>query len=499
MAMIIYAVKIRPNTQIINKKLSTMSKDLFEQPAQEPSAEVTTENNNPILLAVSTMSLEDETKRMFVETFTPFLEKARFWAEKSREIKVEREDQKDLMREAGVARKALKAIRVEVEKTRKRIKEDSVRRGKAIDFVASVVTAAIEPTEDYLEQQEKFVEIQARLRVEQLHRERVIALQPFGYIESTAENLGILTQDQFDAMLSGYEIRQIRAREEAEQAQREQQEREAAAEAERLRLEEENRKLREAAAEQERINAVIRQRTATLINMGFRQTDEEEFVWDNGFGRFVMRFDSLRARTDDNWAHWLLDVTEHIEAAKRLQEATYKEQKRRLDLLSSLGLEWNGVSWKGEEGPVSIEVAWEDVSEIPVEQFEAEFARVKGAAEEAQRIRAERKQREEAAIRAREEALAQERMERHRVEAELAAERKRRAEEEEAELRRKRQMAKASDSEKLAIWVEAVCAAIDTLPPAFIKMEETRNRFSDFVTRAKKGVQGFLADNHEKP
>jgi hypothetical protein len=68
------------------------------------------------------------------------------------------------MKMAREGRLFLKAKRVDIEKARKELKEQSLREGKAIDGIANVLKALIEPTEEYLEKQERFVEIQEENR-----------------------------------------------------------------------------------------------------------------------------------------------------------------------------------------------------------------------------------------------------------------------------------------------------------------------------------------------
>jgi len=52
-------------------------------------------------------------------------------------------------------------MRIEIEKTRKALKEQSLRKGQAIDSIAKYLTSLVSPIEEYLKQQEDFAEIQA--------------------------------------------------------------------------------------------------------------------------------------------------------------------------------------------------------------------------------------------------------------------------------------------------------------------------------------------------
>lgn len=67
----------------------------------------------------------------------------------------------------SAARKDIKSRRVEVEKTRKKLKEDALEYGRAVDKEAKRITAMLEPIETYLESQEKIVDDEkARLKAE---------------------------------------------------------------------------------------------------------------------------------------------------------------------------------------------------------------------------------------------------------------------------------------------------------------------------------------------
>lgn len=51
-------------------------------------------------------------------------------------------------------------MRIEIEKTRKSLKEQSLRKGQAIDAIARFLTSLISPIEDHLRLQEDFLKIQ---------------------------------------------------------------------------------------------------------------------------------------------------------------------------------------------------------------------------------------------------------------------------------------------------------------------------------------------------
>ena len=86
------------------------------------------------------------------------------WAKKASKIIVTDESQKVIMEEARTGRLFLASIRNEVERNRKALKEDSLRRGKAIDGVANFIKDLIIPTEEHLKRQEDFVELREKAK-----------------------------------------------------------------------------------------------------------------------------------------------------------------------------------------------------------------------------------------------------------------------------------------------------------------------------------------------
>lgn len=94
--------------------------------------------------------------------FSDYFDIAAEWELKAKSIVVTDESQQAEMKMARVGRLFLKEKRVAVEKTRKEMKAQAIREGKAIDGIANVLKALIIPIEEHLDQQEHFVEIRAK-------------------------------------------------------------------------------------------------------------------------------------------------------------------------------------------------------------------------------------------------------------------------------------------------------------------------------------------------
>lgn len=109
---------------------------------------------------IKTSGLEPAESKNILEKFGDFETVAHEWETKAKAIVVTREDQITEMAMAREARKKFSEMRINVEKVRKEMKEQSLRKGQAIDAVARFLTSLIVPIEEHLRKQEDFVKIQ---------------------------------------------------------------------------------------------------------------------------------------------------------------------------------------------------------------------------------------------------------------------------------------------------------------------------------------------------
>lgn len=160
-------------------------------------------------------SLEAVTAESLKAAFEPFFQKVSEWKEKANSLIVTSVDQKAEMKEAREGRLALKEIRVTAEKTRKALKEDSLKKGKVIDAAYSLIENQIKPLEAHLELQEKFAEIQEAKRLAEVKAARLELLRPYT-VAIDANLIGMMSDDMFDNFLNGTK----RKHEEAIEAER---------------------------------------------------------------------------------------------------------------------------------------------------------------------------------------------------------------------------------------------------------------------------------------
>jgi hypothetical protein len=107
------------------------------------------------------------------------------------------------MLQAKEGRLLLKAKRIEIEKTRKSLKEQSLNEGRLIDGIAKTLTALVEPAEKHLELQERFAELQEQKRKAELKAKRYELMLPYTeVIDPETLNLGLITEEAFNGILN---------------------------------------------------------------------------------------------------------------------------------------------------------------------------------------------------------------------------------------------------------------------------------------------------------
>lgn len=178
---------------------------------------------------------------------------------------------------ARQARLALKDIRVNADKTRKALKEDSLRYGKAVQGVYNVIEFLITPIEKHLEGQEKFAEIQEANRKAALKKEREIEVTPWQEFMPYGLDFGNMTDSDYNNLLNGAKLQQaskIEAEQKAE-AERVEREKQEAAEREAMRIENERLKAEREAREKE-VEAEILKAEAARIEAEKQAKAERE-------------------------------------------------------------------------------------------------------------------------------------------------------------------------------------------------------------------------------
>lgn len=227
-----------------------------------------------LTVVVRESGLELESARNVLAVFAPLLEQAEDWKNKVAEIKVTDVAQVREMQLARVSRLALKEIRVNAEKARKKLKEDSLRRGKAIDGAYNIIEFIIAPLEKHLEEQEKFAERKEAARKAELLKSRTEELLPYG-VEVGFYRLEDMDEISFQKLLHTSKAQDEERRLAAVKADEERIAREAAQRQEQERIRLDNERLKKEAAEREAAQAVERKRLEEEYNKQAEITRQE--------------------------------------------------------------------------------------------------------------------------------------------------------------------------------------------------------------------------------
>jgi hypothetical protein len=212
--------------------------------------------NQEITKLAENSLIEKSKSDYIIEKFSEFTTIATEWNEKANAIIVTDESQLELMQQAKEGRLLLKAKRIEIEKTRKSLKEQSLNEGRLIDSIAKSLTALVEPAEKHLELQERFAEIQEQKRKAELKAKRYELMLPYiEVLDPQTLQLDIITDEAFNGILQ-YAKTTLETKRQLEKEAIEEQQRVEKAEAqerENLRLENDRLKL-EAIENQKKIN-----------------------------------------------------------------------------------------------------------------------------------------------------------------------------------------------------------------------------------------------------
>lgn len=207
---------------------------------------------NGLTKLVTESGLDKTKSQVLLENFSNYFEIASDWEKKASMLIVNNIEQKAEMKMAREGRLFLKEKRVAVEKTRKALKENALREGQTIDAIAKVLTNLIIPIEKDLEEKEKFAEIQEAKRIDALNEERVKEIEPYTEYIPYGMNLGQLSNDDYNKLLSGAKLQKQAEEETQRKAEEERIAKEKAEEEERERVRKENERLRKEAEEKER-------------------------------------------------------------------------------------------------------------------------------------------------------------------------------------------------------------------------------------------------------
>lgn len=161
---------------------------------------MTSVQEDKLALVVKESGLTAEGSAALLEAFQPHFNEASTLVAEASTISVTDATQVTEIKRARAMRLKLKAVRVESEKKRKALKEDSLRTGQAIDKVAKVIGMMTEGAESALLEMEQVAERAEAARKAELKRSREILLAPYG-VDVAFYRLGDMPEETFAKLL----------------------------------------------------------------------------------------------------------------------------------------------------------------------------------------------------------------------------------------------------------------------------------------------------------
>ena len=227
--------------------------------------------NNELATVAFQNGLEKSKVEILLTNFAGYFEEAKQIVNTAKTIKVTDATQKAEMELARQSRLELRTLRGKVEDTRVKLKEQSLREGRAIDGVSNLIKALVIPVEEELEKQEKFVQMKEEARVRKMYED----LAPF-VDNINVFNLKDMSDEAFANLLKEAIVAKNLRIEADRKADEERIAKEKIEKEEREKLRLENEALAKKNAEAERILAEERKKQADAMAEKKRQIDELE-------------------------------------------------------------------------------------------------------------------------------------------------------------------------------------------------------------------------------
>lgn len=159
---------------------------------------------NKLSVILNESGLEKSKSQILLEKFQDYFKIASEWERKTKELVINDISQIAEMKMCREAYKVMKDKVVDVEKTRKELKESSLREGQTIDSIAKILKNLIEPIRDELKAKSEYKERKEAELKEQIKQDRLTKLTPFN-IAIDSNLIGNMTEEMFNSYFNGVE------------------------------------------------------------------------------------------------------------------------------------------------------------------------------------------------------------------------------------------------------------------------------------------------------
>lgn len=338
--------------------------------------EATEKETTEIVRVVQQANLEKADQQSILNVLGSAFNKISEYHEQASKIHVKDENDVQSMKVARELRLMVKKTRTEGENARKKLKEESLRKGQTIDAVWRIIKNGLEPIESELEEKEKTAERIAEQRKRELFEARLNELSQYnfdGSLYPLAEmpddsyhqliQSAIAAEEKRQAEIIAAEQARIEAeRLEAERIERERleaekREKERQAELERLRLEnerlekerkereqEERRKAAERDANRQKVARAIEKK---LTSEGFTKSDFGLSHDESGLKISQSQYSEIDNK--EQYEVFLSWVESQVEALKKAKQEAEKRAKLEAELAEAKRLEQERIEKEKKE------------------------------------------------------------------------------------------------------------------------------------------------------
>lgn len=216
---------------------------------------------SPLVKIVQESGLETTKAQFLLDNFSEFFKLASEWEKKAKSIKVTSADQKFEMKIAREGRLLLREKRISIEKARVNLGSQALREKQTIDSIARILKNLLEPIEQYLDDQEHFIEIEAQKAKEERTRNRIDIVSKYEF-DATSQNVADMSDEDFQKYID-----QLEAKKQAQIAEQKRLEQERI-DAEKKR-QKELKDAQEEAKRQQKLREQLSKRAQKLTEIGF--------------------------------------------------------------------------------------------------------------------------------------------------------------------------------------------------------------------------------------
>lgn len=212
-----------------------------------------------LTVIVEQSGIEKTKAQTVLDSFSSFFSQASEWETKTKGLVITDASQVAEMKMAREGRLQLKEIRVNAEKTKKKLKENILIEGRFIDSIYNLIEGVTKPIEAELLEKEKYVERQEQARKDAIRDHRIELLTPYE-VDTAFYDLANMPEDSFSQLLDNSRIAAEARAEAQRKAEEDRIAKEKAEAEERARVAEENKRLKAEADAREKEIAAERAR-----------------------------------------------------------------------------------------------------------------------------------------------------------------------------------------------------------------------------------------------